>query len=408
MKSLILLAVAVLMVVAHCAWTVPKALVGDKTHVKHYSTYLDKSSLNTHIAFCAETTTDDGVTTQELRYASFNSKNEPMTSMTIASSFGCRVAKISGDGYTKGLVIAFEGQRSFHLGVCNATNPKGCYDVFVTDSAEEGQVWSEPVPVSRSNLADVADRVSPSLIVNMDTKRFYVFYTRRPIDHTEPTMAYVTRPPKSKVFVSETVTTVSADDRFIAALPTFNNKRMIMHIFTERRGHTIHVFSENSITWSESEVMSEKVHFSSFVADSTIVPTLITGVLTDGTKTMVAASTDHGKTWPLQNQFTLTDKYHRVSAGMLCKSTASDDLKLNIIMTSFMQTDQVFSAMKVTSGEKAVAEAPFTKLDNYGVFMPQMWCYTSANTKKPAAKAFAYVWVKPNAPMVYVSDNEDI
>ncbi len=407
MNAIILTLFAVLVAFTKADWSAPKDLVGAGTHIKHYSTYMNRASLVTHIAYCTESTTPQGITTQVLRYAIIDSSNKVLADTALSTTSGCRVAKISTDGTETGLLIAIEGQREFHLGVCNETNPKGCYDIYVLYSQDLGQTWSDPVPVPRRSYGDVADRLSPNFIVNPATSRVYLFYTRRSMTSVEPTVAFVTRPPGSSVFVTEVVTPLTTDDKLVAALATTRDRRTILHLFMENKGRTIHAFSENGITWDQNEVLAGDNHFSGFVADYKVLGSTIIGVFTDGQHTYVAASEDHGKTWS-QHTHMVSDQYHRVSAGMLCKGTNDGALKLNLITTSFMQTDQKYLTAKIPEGEVTKMDAPFTDVQNYGVFMPQLWCYTSPVTQKPAVKAFAYVWAKPNKPMLYVSDNESI
>lgn len=400
------MAAAILLVAARASWSKPSSTIGDDTHIKHYSSYLDPGTLKTHIAFCMETTTEKGETTQELHYACLSPSNELVVNEQISGRHGCRVARITGDGTTRNLIIAFEGQRKFHQGVCNETNPKGCYDVFVTSSTEEGYVWSEPVPVSRTSVTDVADRLSPFVVANNATKRVYVFYTYRTMDRTVPVVAYVTRSPASKVFGTEIVTRTEAEERLITVLTTLNRGRTMLHIFVENKGQTKQVYTENMITWGENVVLDDKVHFSSFVANPAVAASFVAGIMTDGDKTLIAGSDDHGKTWPAKYQFVLADKYHRISAGAICPF--GDSFKLHLILTSFMQVDQTYYAVNVMTGEKEKRDAPFTGIENYGVFMPQMWCFTAESTQKVALKALAYVWEKPNEPRVFASTNEDI
>ena len=404
MKAVLLVAFLFLCIKAD--WSSPKEILGQDTHIKHFSTYLDKSTLKTHIAYCTETTTDDGDTTQALKYALISPANEVVADYEIAIGSGCRVAKIIADG--KNLLIAFEGQRDFHLGVCNATNPKGCYDIYKTESQDGGMSWVLPTQVPRKDLSDIGDRMSPSFLLNPITKRLFLFYTQRPITSSETKLAFVTRPPESTIFMTETITKMDTEEKLIAVLSTIDNERLMMHIFTERRGKTIHIFSDNPITWKESEVLDDKYHFSSFVTDPNVMPTVIMGIFTDGKGTFLAASDDHGKTWPEKYIKPVTDKYHRVSAAMVCICAKELDLEFHIIMTSFMQTEQKYVTVKIPSGAVTIEEAPFMGIENYGVFMPQLWCYTSAKTNAPAVKAFSYIWAKPNKPMLYVSDNEAI
>ena len=403
MKAIVGIAIALLVGTVLSAWTEPKEIKGDGTHIKHFSSYLDKVTLKTHIAYCTETTTPEGITTQGLMYVCLGPKNDIIIEQYIGIASGCRAAQITAAG--KSLVIAFEGQRQFHLGVCNATNTKGCFDVYVTESKEEGYNWGNAVPVPRKSLSDVADRTAPHLLVNPDTSRIYVFYLQRNIGASSTNIAYVTRPKGSLIFSNEVVTRFMAEDRFIGTLTTINEAKVVIHLFAENKGRTTHIYTENSITWYENTITTEDLHFSSFVADYQLLATVIMGICTDGKSTLVLASTDHGKTWP--QKFSMLDNYHRVSFGMLCLSS-DKKLKMNAITTNFMQTGQTYFTASIPDGEKKVLDAPFKGLENYGVFMPQVMCYTSQTTKMPAAKALAYVWTKPNKPRIYVTDNEEI
>eukprot|EP01022_Parablepharisma_sp_SALTPOND_P032997 TRINITY_DN88009_c1_g1_i1.p1 TRINITY_DN88009_c1_g1~~TRINITY_DN88009_c1_g1_i1.p1 ORF type:complete len:414 (+),score=25.95 TRINITY_DN88009_c1_g1_i1:131-1372(+) len=407
MKAMNLLLMAIILVACIKAeWKAPKGLVGAGTHIKHYSTYMDKTGLKTHIAYCTESTTLEGVVTQVLRYATINSANEIISDTVLSTTSGCRVAKITGDGTEKGLIIAIEGQRIFHLGVCNATNPKGCYDIYVLSSQNSGSTWTDPVPVSRRDLGDTADRLSPHFVVNPATKRVYLFYTYRFVTSEVATIAFVTRPPKSSVFTSEVLTRNPVEEKFVTALPTVKNGRIIIHLFIENKGFTLHVFTENGITWDQNTVLTDGYHFSGFVGDYRVLSEVIIGVCTDGKHSYVAASQDHGISWIHTHM--VNEAYHRVSAGMLCKGAEDSKLKLNLLLTSFMQKEQKYLTANIPEGDVQKVDAPFVGIDDYGVFMPQLWCYTSPITKKPAVKAFSYIWTKPNKPLLYVSDNESI
>jgi len=406
MKSLLFLSFLLAFSFVNCDWTPAKEITGQGLTIKHYSTYMDRISLKTYIAYCAESTTPDGQTTQILKFATINNWNQLESDILIPITSGCRVAKIAGDGNQGGLIIAIEGQRIFHLGVCNETNPKGCYDIYVLYSQDYGVTWSDPSPVARQHLGDIADRLSPSLVINPSNKRAYLFYTYRQMASAETQIALVTRPPGSDVFMTEINTKITAEDRLISALTTVKSGRVVIHLFYEAKGNNMHVWSENGIVWNQNLILSGEYKFTSFVADFGALAAQIFGIFTDGSHTYITVSNDHGITWDQMK--VINEPYHRVSAGVLCRATEESKLKLNILTTSFMQTDQEFLAVNIPEGNVENKAAPFKEVQNYGVFLPQLWCYTSDTTHKPAIKVFSYIWAKPNSPRIYLSENESI
>ena len=406
MKAVIILIAFLLTICIKAEWKPAKKLVGANTHIKHYSTYYEAGKQKSHVAYCVENVSPEGVATQNLRYATIDASNNVVSDIELNYKYGCRVVKIIGDEANKGIAIAVEGQREFHLGVCNATNTKGCFDIYVTISDDSGASWSDPVPVPRHSGKDVADRLAPNFVLNPISHRIYLFYTHRIITSTETYIAYVTRPPGSSIFSTEVITRVQVEERLIGALPTLHNGKVVMNAFIEEKGNTIHMYTENGITWEKNNVLAAPYRFSGFTSDQSTLGPKIIGACTDGELTFVTISEDNGKTWSSVKR--LGDKYHKISAGILCKGSFDGLLKYNLMTTSFMQVDQKYLTMTMPGEEPAYINAPFKEVENYGVFMPQLWCFTTPDTKRPAVKAFAYIWAKPNTPMLYVTDNDSI
>jgi hypothetical protein len=193
------------------------------------------------------------------------------------------------------------------------------------------------------------------------------------------------------------------DGRIISSLITANNGRIIMHLFYEFNGATKHLFSENNVLWEELEVPDRNLHFSSFTADYTLMSSGIAAIATDGSNTIIIGSNNSGKTWGLLGVVDV--KYHRVSASCACLSKKPGEYVIHLMTTSFMQTNQTYITFKMPSGEIVTQEKPFP-IENYGVFMPQLWCYNSPDTKQSEAKVLSYVWAKPDKPRIYATDTQ--
>ena len=178
-----------------------------------------------------------------------------------------------------------------------------------------------------------------------------------------------------------------------------------MHLFYEANGATKHLYSENNIIWEETEVPDRSMHFSSFTADYTIMNNAIVGICTDGAQTFVKGSEDGGKTWA--HEVVIDKKYHRVSTSLICLTKKPGEVSLHVMTTSFMQTNTTYFTLKMPAGEVKTEGDPFP-IANYGIFMPQLWCYNSPDTKQAEVKALSYVWAKPDKPRVYATDTQYI
>lgn len=390
--------IATLLVFTQAEWKKLVEIVGAGVHIKHYSSYMEPTDLVTHIAFCAEQTTDDGITTQYLGYARVSEDNEIINTIEISRAHGCRSVSISGESSYRELIIAMEGQRRFHLGVCNSTNPDGCYDIYTTHSYISGEKWSPLEPIHRQSPIDDTDRTKPTIIVNRFSRRAYVFYLSRPIKNTDPKLAYVTRPPSSMIFGTETIIPVKPGFKLITVLPTYVDTKLTVHLFVEDGEQTKRVFSANMIKWEEAKVPGDN-YFTSFISNPLVAGQTIVGVSTDTKETAIIVSENNGETWTDPSK--IMDRYHRISVGTIMKG---DQTKVLLMTTSFMQKNQTLYSFPIDIKEPKKEEAPFENIDNYGVFKPTIYSYIST---KLTAKALAYIWAKPDKPRLYAAIKDD-
>jgi hypothetical protein len=388
-----------LLVLISAEWKNQKEIDGDGIHIKHYKSFFDPVNLITHIAYCAEKTTDEGNTTQFLKYAQIAEDNSVIKADVLSTLYGCRSVHIAGDSVGKNLVIAMEGQRKFHLGVCNATNPSGCYDVYTTSSPDSGATWTPLQPAPRNDLSDDTDRTRPTVIFNYINQRIYVFYLCRRITKYEPQIAYITRPPGSQIFTNEIIMQRKVNERLINVLVAYQSNRFTVHIFIEENNKVIDISSANMVKWDESIVPGDNLYFSSFASNHIILNQTIAGIYTDSKTSGIIVSDNNGASW--STQIPIMGKYHRVSAGTIGKGS-----KLLLLTTSFMQKNQTMKFVDLGSRAVKDVETPFATIDNYGVFLPQVICYTN-KANKFAAKVLSYVWTKPDKPRLMIVLKDD-
>ena len=154
---------------------------------------------------------------------------------------------ISGFHDKKSLYIVYQGKRSMSTKNC-IEDPKGCNDIYFSESSNGGITWLAPIAVPRKNMTDQKERVSPRFLVSA-RNRLWIFYQN--LMETANSISYVSRSPRSTVFSTERTLDLNIGKDMSVAYASNNTKSLITIFYSSHKNRSNYRYytENNGISW---------------------------------------------------------------------------------------------------------------------------------------------------------------
>jgi len=207
--------------------------------------------------------------------------------------------KLNGlhDGET--LYLLFQGtrKRTKDLTRCQE-NPDNCEEVYFAESADGGNKWIPPIPVSRKDMNDRKSRQYGKLLIGKNNRLWIFYWTTNDIDSP---CGFIMRTPGSSIFSTEIILPINITR--ISVVHSEDEGKSIVSIYysnSELKKNYRYYTASNGVNW----IGPEEINYCGVSAESmyvfpfSSVPSVIfVGCRDAKSNHWLQKSSDVGKTW---------------------------------------------------------------------------------------------------------------
>eukprot|EP00826_Nyctotherus_ovalis_P047338 TRINITY_DN5432_c0_g3_i1.p1 TRINITY_DN5432_c0_g3~~TRINITY_DN5432_c0_g3_i1.p1 ORF type:complete len:387 (+),score=83.08 TRINITY_DN5432_c0_g3_i1:169-1329(+) len=233
------LAFALLFAFAASEWSKPVNVI--PSYKKSFATFTDNSNGVSHIFWCSSPDL-------KFNYRRLNPDNTVSSVQVFNWEQPCdSLYDLKGAHNGASIYFVFQAQRKRGLAKDCTKNPASCRDIFFTESANGGTVWSVPKAVSHKNAMDVQERLYPQLLVG-NNNRLWIFY--RAAGVLEAPLRYAMRAPNSALFSEEEILPVVASSFSLKQTTGIRSNAVSIFFTRHDDGNRYHYYTENNgISW---------------------------------------------------------------------------------------------------------------------------------------------------------------
>jgi len=283
---------------AKAQWSAPSPLTDSSTDSTFPQMYIDPLTKITHLLWIEERSDVFSLAYVKIYYNQTRSKP-----IYLETDHRPRLSHIIGEGNGRHLLVAYDAKRvQGDNNDCTEEDRTGCYEIYFTESKDNGDTWSKPLMIQHDNPDEAVTRKGPRMVYVSDNRQVFLTYWR------DGPMAYTTRIGDSNTFAKETVFPFSKTTAY----------QSVAHTTNERHQSVIHFIYVN---WTFPEE-----------------------------NMMYTQSVDLGKSWTTPKRLVFY-KHESTSDSFFRPFTVADETILkNAIHVGFVLNDKVFFIRSLDNG----------------------------------------------------------
>lgn len=136
--------------------------------------YVDPKTHITHMVWIENPSTEF-----QLVYSRKEPGKAPTKPIVLEGRVRPRLSNIIGEGDGKHIMISYDAKRvQGDDNDCTATDQRGCYEIYFSESFDNGDTWSKGVMIQHNDPKDKDDRKGPKMIYIKETKQTFITYWR--------------------------------------------------------------------------------------------------------------------------------------------------------------------------------------------------------------------------------------
>jgi len=224
-----------------CVWEKPQ-LIRKNDVTSKPSLFADNNSGKTYVFYSVQK--NNGASSENYICFKIYQRGDFITprEQCIRQQYQAVDVSVTGSiGNMTSLFLAFSATRRSGGSKCESGLTDGCNDIFIMESNDEGQTWSNPIPVPRTDMNDPANRKLPAILYIAEIGRLFIAYC-----YEGAYIRFVTRPKGSQIFQNEAIINYQRDPELtdLVFAYTYSNGNLALHMFIQK-----HVFETPSIVW---------------------------------------------------------------------------------------------------------------------------------------------------------------
>jgi len=199
------------------------------------SIYIDPSTNITHFGYSIQWR-EEFMDSYEICYRHMDSNGQLSEQIRLTSDPRLYRSTITGAGNGKNLYITAFGPRNSFEGYCSEQyGTDGCYDIYFTESADNGKTWTKWRQLDHGNQTDIYRRLGETTFIVKETGRMFVFYSVGSYEERNA-IGFVTKPKDSSLFSRESIIATRGPHYVAAGIGasyTYDKGTLVLHVCWE-------------------------------------------------------------------------------------------------------------------------------------------------------------------------------